>query len=86
MDVLDRIVSITELRRNFGALTDDLPAIDGLILTKNGEPYAVLKAVPAEKRKILRRAAGAWKNTALGSGALWREVSRRRSRRAAVQL
>lgn len=83
---LDKIVSITELRRNFGSLTENLPEIDGLILTKGGEPYATLKAVPAEKKKIRRKAAGAWRKTALDSNLLWTEVFRRKSRRETIKL
>jgi antitoxin (DNA-binding transcriptional repressor) of toxin-antitoxin stability system len=53
--IYERIVSVTELRRNFGELTANLAEIDSLILTRGGEPFAILKAVPAEKRKLLRK-------------------------------
>lgn len=82
----DRIVSITELRRNFGALTENLPEIDELVLTKGGEPYATLKAVPAEKMKILKRSAGSWKDTPLNNNRLWKGVLLRKSRRSPIKL
>jgi antitoxin (DNA-binding transcriptional repressor) of toxin-antitoxin stability system len=85
-DLYKRIVSITELRRNFGELTANLGKIDSLILTKGGEPFATLKAVPEEKMKVLKKAAGAWKGTKLDSNKIWREVVRKKSRKRAVIL
>ena len=85
-ELLERIVSVTELRRNFGEITANLAKIDSLILTRGGEPFAILKAVPEEKKKILRGAAGAWEGTVLDSDALWKKVSKRKSRKTAVTL
>lgn len=85
-ELLERIVSVTELRRNFGEITANLARIDSLILTRGGEPFAILKAVPEEKKKILRGAAGAWEGTVLDNDALWEKVSKRKSRKAAVIL
>lgn len=85
-DVLKRIVSVTELRRNFGELTENLPEIESLILTRGGEPFAVLKAVPEEKKKIMRKAAGAWKDTSLDNDSLWKKVFQRKSREVPVRL
>lgn len=83
---LKRIISITELRRNFGEITANLAKIDSLILTRGGEPFAVLKATPGEKMKILRKAAGSWKGTALDNDALWRKVFKRKSLRKSIDL
>lgn len=85
-NLFKRIVSVTELRRNFGEITANLAEIDSLILTRGGEPFAVLKAVPEEKMKILRRVAGAWKGTALDDDNLWRKVFKRKSRKTAINL
>lgn len=82
----EKIISITELRRNFGALTENLPEIDELILTKGGEPYATLRAVPAEKMKILKRSVGAWQDTPLNNDRLWKNVFLRKSRRSPIKL
>lgn len=85
-NIFKRIVSVTELRRNFGEITINLAKIDSLILTRGGEPFAVLKSVPEEKMKILKKSAGAWKGTALDDDAIWKEVAKRKSRQAAIKL
>lgn len=85
-NLLKRIVSVTELRRNFGEITENLALIDSLILTRGGEPFAILKSVPEEKMKILKKSAGAWKGTGLDEDNLWKEVFRRKSRRSGVKL
>lgn len=82
----DKIIPITDLRRNFGEYTANLARLDSLILTKGGEPFAILKALPSEKRKVMRKAAGAWKNTSLDSDSLWKKVRVRVSRRKPVAL
>lgn len=84
--LLKRIISITELRRNFGELTNDLAKVDELILTKGGEPFAILKAAPAEKRKILAKAAGAWKKSPLDSDKFWEESLKKRSRKEDIAI
>lgn len=81
-----RIISITELRRNFGEITKNLAEEEPLILTKGGEPYAILKAVPSEKKKILKKVAGAWKNTEIDKDNLWKEVFKRKSRKTPISL
>ena len=85
-DLTKRIVSVTELRRNFGELTANLAEINSLILTRGGKPFAVLKAVPEGKMKLLRRTAGAWKGTALDNDTLWKEVAKKKSRKATIDL
>lgn len=80
------IISITELRRNFGRITANLEKIEELILTKGGEPFAILKAAPEVKRKLLKKTAGAWRSTPLGSDKLWSEVLKRKSRKSSISL
>lgn len=82
----EKIIPITDLRRSFGEYTTNLARIDSLILTKGGEPFAILKALPSEKRKVMRKAAGAWKDTSLDSDTLWRKVRSRASRRKPLSL
>lgn len=86
MNIYKKIISITELRRNFGEITANLPEIDELILTKGGEPFAVLKAAPEEKKKLLKKTAGIWKNTELDSDKLWKEVLKKTSRKRPINL
>jgi len=83
---LNRIIPITDLRRNFGTITANLASIDSLILTKGGKPFAILKAAPNIKRKNLLKAAGAWKNTDLDNDELWKSVLKRKSRSKPVEL
>lgn len=81
-----KIISITELRRRFGDITENLVHEDPIIITKGGEPFAILKAAPEEKRKLLMKAAGTWKGTALDNDKLWREVLKRKSRKTSIIL
>lgn len=85
-DLTARIIPVTDLRRNFGRVTARLPYVDSLILTKGGEAFATLKAVPAVKLKLLKKSAGAWKGTMLDRDDVWREVSKKRSRRRPIVL
>lgn len=85
-DLFSRIVSITELRRNFGEITARLAEIDSLILTKGGEPFAVLSAAPNIKRKKLKNLAGVWKKTALDDDRLWKAALTKTSRTISVAL
>lgn len=84
--LLKRIISITELRRNFGEITNDLAEVDELILTKGGEPFAILKAAPTEKRKILAKVAGAWSKSPLDSDKLWEKSLKKKSRKEGITL
>lgn len=85
-DIYKRIVSITELRRNFGEITKNLPSIESLILTRGGEPFAVLKAVPEEKRRIMKKAEGLWRHSSLDSNPLWKKVFDRKSRKQTIKI
>lgn len=80
------IISITELRRNFGKFSKNLAKTDSIILTKGGKPFAILKATPEEKRKLLTKVAGAWKGTALDEDSLWKKVSKKKSRKYPISL
>ncbi len=82
--MLNRIIPITDLRRNFGALTQNLATIESLILTRDGQPFAILKAVPSVKRKVMRKAAGAWHKTPLDDDKIWKEVFKRKSRSKSI--
>lgn len=83
---LSNIISITDLRRNFGEITANLDKIEEIILTKGGEPFAILKAAPEVKRKMLKKSAGVWRGTALDNEKIWRKVFKRKSRKAPISL
>ena len=85
-DLFKRIVSITELRRNFGRITASLPLVESLILTKGGEPFATLKAVPEEKKKIMKKTAGAWRGLLVDNPSFWRKVLLKKSRRDQIDI
>ncbi len=80
------IISITDLRRNFGEITANLDKIEEIILTKGGEPFAILKSAPEVKRKMLKKSAGVWKGTSLDNEKIWREVLKRKSRKASISI
>ncbi len=86
MEELKKIVPITELRRNFGEITENLAKMDYLILTKGGEPFAILSSVPKEKKKVLLGLAGSFKGTELDNDKLWNKVFTRVSRKSPIKL
>ncbi len=84
--IKEKIIPITELRRNFGEVTVDLAKYDRIVLTKGGWPFAVLKSAPEIKRGLLREAAGRWEKTPLDDDKLWREAGKKKSRHRAIKL
>jgi len=80
------IITITDLRRNFGAITEKLTSFEKIILTRGGEPFAILKAAPEEKKKLLKKVKGAWKGTALDSDKLWESAVKKTSRKTDILL
>ena len=86
MNNYNDIISITELRRNFGEITKNLAFKNEIILTRGGEPFAILKAAPNIKRNLLKKAAGSWKNTELDDDEFWKKVLIRKSRKKPVNL
>ncbi len=82
----DKIIPITELRRNFGGVTAGLTKYNKIILTKGGRPFAVLVAAKEMRRNVLRAAAGKWKGGALDNDRLWREFSKKKSSRKPMTL
>lgn len=82
-----KIIPITDFVRKFGAYADLLPFLDELILTREGRPFATLKATPEEKNAKLLAYAGSWKNTVLDDDAFWKTVRTRKNRdRKAILL
>lgn len=86
MNNYNNIIPITELRRNFGEITKNLAYKKEIILTRGGEPFAILKAAPNVKRSLLKKAAGAWKNTELDNDEFWKKVLIRKSRKKPITL
>ena len=86
IDLSKKIVTVTDLRRNFGEICANLARIDSLLLTKGGEPFAILKALPIQKMKILKSAAGVWKDTFLDNNEIWKKVLEKKSRKKAIKF
>lgn len=79
-----KIISITELRRNFGEISEDLLSVESFILTKGGRPFAILKAAPELRREKLKKYAGCLKETDLDDNNIWKEVLKRKSRKEPI--
>lgn len=46
----------------------------------------IVRKIKADKRKLLKKAAGAWKNTSLDRDMIWKEVFKRSSRKIPITL
>jgi len=55
------IVPISDFIRKFGMYADMLSKTDAIILTRDGRPFATLKASPEEKNRKLLSLAGSLK-------------------------
>lgn len=84
--ISEKIIPVTEMRRNFGAITANLSKYKKIILTRGGRPFAVLRPVDSGGKKNLLKTAGAWRGTELDNDALWRKALKKKSRRKAVSL
>ena len=78
MDI--RIIPVTDFIRKFGEYAEILPRIDKLILTREGRPFAEVKATPEEKNRKLLSFFGAWKNTEFDNDELWKKALTRKNR------
>ncbi len=81
-----KIIPITDFIRKFGEYAKVLNRLDKLILTREGRPFAEVKATPEEKNRQLARFIGIWKDTKLDSDKFWKEVLTRRNRKKVVTL
>lgn len=82
----EKTVAISDLRKRFGDIEDELPFVDRFILTKKGKPFAILSATPQVKRKLMEKTAGAFKGTQLAGEGVWKEVLKRKSRKENIDL
>lgn len=81
-----QIVTITDFIRKFGEYAEMLPLMDKLILTRDGRPFATLKATPQEKNKRLLSLIKAWDGRLFGNDAVWKAVSVRRNRKKPIKI
>ena len=80
-----QIIPITDFIRKFGMYADMLPTIDSITLTRDGRPFATLKATPEEKNKRLLAMAGIWKGTELDSDEFWKKALKRKNKKSLGQ-
>ncbi|MBI3577109.1 hypothetical protein HY086_03685 [Candidatus Gottesmanbacteria bacterium] len=81
-----KIIPITEFIRRFGVYSDLLPKLSGLVLTREGRPFATLKATSEEKNRELLSFFGLWKGTSLDSNEFWKNLRKRRNRKKLISL
>lgn len=84
--ISENTVSINDLRRNFGEIEKSLPFVSHFVITKKGKPFATLSATTEVKKELMKKTAGAFKGSKLDSDALWREVSKKKSRKENINL
>ena len=81
-----RIIPVTDFIRRFGDWAEILPNIDKIILTREGRPFATVKASAEIKNEKLLALSGIWKNTKLDNNSLWDKVLTRKNRKNTVKL
>lgn len=83
---MNRIIPVSDFIRNFGDYADMLPALDKIVLTREGRPFATVKATPEEKNRELLNYFGLWRGTKLDSDKIWAKVLKRKNRRRQIKL
>lgn len=81
-----KIIPTTELIRRFGVYANLLPKIGEIILTREGRPFATLKATPEEKNRRLLGLAGILKGTILDSDKFWKTTLKRNNRKKEINI
>lgn len=81
-----KTISVTDFIRRFGDYADLLPTIDKIVLTRDGRPFATVKASAETKNEKLLAMSGVWKNTKLDSDLLWKEILARKNRKGPVKI
>ena len=81
-----RIIPVTDFIRRFGDWAELLPEMNEIILTREGRPFATVKATAENKNEKLLGLAGVWKNTKLDNDSVWKKVLSRKNRKYRVKL
>jgi hypothetical protein len=81
-----RIIPVTDFIRKFGDWAKILPEMDEIILTREGRPFATVKAAAERKNGKLLSLAGLWKNTKLDNDSVWKRVLTRGNRKYPVKI
>lgn len=84
--LMTKIIPITDFIRKFGNYSDLLPQLEKIVLTREGRPFAELKATPEEKNRQLLELKGTWKGSLFANNHSWKEVNKRKNRKSPVKL
>lgn len=76
-----KIIPITDFVRKFGQYADMLSSMDKIILTREGRPFAEVKATPQEKNRKLLALMKTWDGKLFENEAIWKKVLIRRNRK-----
>lgn len=83
---MNTIIPISDLRRKFGEIEALLPYVENFTITKKGRPFATLTATDDVKKSIIKKFAGAFKNTDLDKNSIWSEVLKKKSRKKSIKI
>ncbi len=83
---MTKILPISDFIRKFGVDADLLPKLDMMILTREGRPFAKLKATDEAKAEARKKYAGVLAGTRLDNDKFWEKVTKKISRRPAIRL
>lgn len=79
-------IPISDLRKRFGEIEAMLPYVESITITKKGRPFALLMATDDIKRSIIKKTAGALKNTDLDDDFIWQEILKKKSRKKDIKI
>lgn len=83
---MTKIMPITDFIRKFGEYADLLPQLDKLILTREGRPFAEMRATAEAKAKERNKYAGVLAGTKLDNDKFWNNVLKKSSRKGRIKL
>ena len=83
---MTKIMPITDFIRKFGEYSDLLPSLDKLILTREGRPFAEMRATAEAKSAARKKYAGIFAGSDLDNDQLWKAVAKRSSRKNKIKL
>ncbi len=83
---MNTIIPISDLRRKFGEIEALLPYVENFTITKKGRPFATLTATNDVKKLIIKKYAGAFRNTDLDKDSIWSEVLKKKSRKKSIKI
>lgn len=80
------IIPITDFVRKFGAYANRLPSLEKIILTREGRPFAELKASPQEKNRKLIELIKSFDGKLFENEEVWKAVFTRRNRKKPIKI